>query len=85
MTGAGVGAEVFGIREILMGVFAMVWAAVMLIVALAHQGDVPAQLWTILGIGEGTIMALFRTETYVGTRRANRPRTPVEPRTESEE
>jgi hypothetical protein len=48
-----------GIREVLMGIYAAVWAVVVLLTAW-RTGDVQPELWAGLGIGEGALMAIFR-------------------------
>ncbi len=48
-----------GIREVLMGIYAVVWAVVVVLTAI-RTGDVQPELWAGLGIGEGALMAIFR-------------------------
>jgi hypothetical protein len=50
-----------GVRELLMLIYGAVWAIVVILTAW-RTGDVPAQLWAGLGVGEGALMALYRTE-----------------------
>lgn len=57
------------IRDVLLAVFAGAWLAVVLITAW-RTGTVPAELWAVLGVGAGGIVAVFRTDAYVGQRRA---------------
>lgn len=59
------------IRDVLLGVFATAWLAVVLITAW-RTGTVPAELWAVLGVGAGGIVAVFRTDAYVGQRRATK-------------
>lgn len=58
-----------GVRDLLMLLFAAVWGIVVIVTALTHRGDVPPALWTVLGVGEGAIMGIFRAEPYVGRTR----------------
>jgi hypothetical protein len=48
-----------GIREVLMAVYAVAWLVVVVLTAW-RTGEVPAELWAGLGIGEGALMAIFR-------------------------
>lgn len=57
-----------GIREVLMGIYAVVWAVVVVLTAV-RTGDVQPELWAGLGIGEGALMALFRGEEALRKRR----------------
>ena len=41
-----------GIRELLMGIYAVVWAVVVLLTAW-RVGEVAPELWALLGVGEG--------------------------------
>lgn len=63
------------IRDVLLLVFATAWLVVVLITAW-RTGTVPAELWAVLGVGAGGIVAVFRTDAYVGRRRA--PKDPTE-------
>ncbi len=56
------------IRDVLLAVFATAWLAVVLITAW-RTGTVPAELWAVLGVGAGGLVAVFRTDAYVGNRR----------------
>jgi len=56
------------IREALMVVFAAAWLFVVVLTAW-RTGTVPAELWAVLGVGEGALLAVFRTERYLGRRR----------------
>lgn len=60
------------IRDLLLGVYAIAWLVVVLI-TVWRTGEVPAELWAVLGIGAGGIVAVFRTDSYVGRRRAPKP------------
>ena len=42
-----------------MGVYAAGWIFAVVVTAL-RIGEVPAQLWAVLGVGEGALMAIFR-------------------------
>lgn len=50
-----------GIREMLMGTYALAWLFVVLLTAW-RTGSVPAELWAGLGVGEGALLALFRAD-----------------------
>jgi hypothetical protein len=56
------------IRDLLLGVYALAWLVVVLITAW-RTGTVPAELWAVLGVGAGALIAVFRTDDYVGRRR----------------
>lgn len=58
-----------GVRDLLMLVFAAAWLVVVIMTAW-RTGQVPPELWAVLGVGVGGLMAVFRTEQYVGRRRA---------------
>lgn len=60
------------IRDVLLAVFATAWLAVVLI-TVWRTGTVPAELWAVLGVGAGGLVAVFRTDDYVGRRRAPKP------------
>lgn len=64
------------IRDLLLGVYALAWLVVVLITAW-RTGTVPAELWAVLGVGCGALIAVFRTDAYVGKRRA-KGKDPVE-------
>ena len=57
-----------GIRELLMGIYAVVWAVVVLLTAW-RAGEVAPELWALLGVGEGALMALFRGDEAIRRRR----------------
>ena len=48
-------------RDILLLVYGAGWLIVLIITAV--RGPVPAELWGVLAIGLGAIMAAFRVET----------------------
>lgn len=50
------------IREILLGVHAAAWLAVVIITAW-RTGTVPPELWAVLPLGVGAIIGAFRAET----------------------
>lgn len=56
------------IREILLGVHAMAWLAVVLITAW-RTGEVPAELWAVLPLGIGAIIGAFRADNAIGAAR----------------
>lgn len=56
------------IREILLGVHATAWLAVVLITAW-RTGEVPAQLWAVLPLGVGAIIGAFRADSTIGSSR----------------
>lgn len=49
------------VRDVLLVIFAAVWAVVV-VITLWRSGTVPAELWAVLGIGVGGILAAFRTD-----------------------
>lgn len=49
-----------GIRELLLLIFALVWAVVTITVAVANKGDVPPALWAVLAGGVAGILTAFR-------------------------
>jgi hypothetical protein len=63
------------IREVLMAGFGVVWGVVVLLTAW-RTGSVPPQLWAVLGVGEGALVAVFKTERYVNRRRKPEPPDP---------
>lgn len=70
------------IRDALLGLFGIVWAVVVLIAAFRH-GTVPAELWAVLGVGAGGLVAVFRTDAYVGRRRLDgNSSTDIQPKVE---
>ena len=48
------------VRDLLLLGYFGVWALVVGITAWSTRGQVPAELWAALGVGEGALMALFR-------------------------
>lgn len=48
-----------GIRELLMGIYGVVWAVVVVLTAW-RTGEVGPELWATLGVGEGAIMGIFK-------------------------
>jgi hypothetical protein len=56
------------IRDILLGVFALAWLVVVVITALHTGGMIPPELWAVLGVGAGSLVAVFRTDDYVAKR-----------------
>lgn len=55
------------IRDVLLGIFATAWLVVVLLTAW-RMGSVPAELWAVLGVGAGGIMAIFRTDAALSKR-----------------
>jgi hypothetical protein len=58
-----------GIRDVLLLVFAAAWLAVILLTAW-RTGYVPAELWAVLGVGTGGLIAVFRADSR-GRRRTS--------------
>jgi ABC-type enterobactin transport system permease subunit len=58
------------IRDVLLSLFGAVWAIVVITTAL-RTGEVPAELWAVLGIGVGALLAAFRTDDRVSKRPAD--------------
>lgn len=56
------------IRDILLGVYGTAWLVVVVITAW-RTGTVPAELWAVLGIGVGALLAAFRSEQEFARRR----------------
>lgn len=56
------------IRDVLLGIYALAWLVVVVITAW-RTGAVPAELWAVLGVGAGALIAVFRTDAYMGKRR----------------
>lgn len=46
------------IRDLLLALFAIVWAFVVGL-TVWRTGDVPAELWAVLGLGVGAILTVF--------------------------
>lgn len=58
-------------RTVLLVIFGAAWLTVVVITAAYNHGQVPNELWPVLGFGVGTIMAAFRIDEF-----ARRDRTP---------
>lgn len=58
------------IREILLGVHATAWLAVVMITAW-RTGEVPAELWAALPLGIGAIIGAFRVDKAIGPPRTS--------------
>ncbi|HEY9411109.1 MAG TPA: hypothetical protein VIP77_16135 [Jiangellaceae bacterium] len=56
------------IRDVLLGLFGLVWAVVVVTTQI-RTGQVPAELWAVLGIGVGGLLAAFRTDDRLGRAR----------------
>lgn len=50
------------IRDILLTVYAVGWLAVVL-VTVWRTGTVPPELWAVLGVGVGALLAAFRVDS----------------------
>lgn len=59
------------IRDVLLAVYAVAWLVVVVITAW-RTGSVPPELWAVLGVGAGGLVAVFRTDDYMGRRREPR-------------
>lgn len=59
------------VRDVLMVIYAAAWLFVVILTAW-RTGGVPPELWAVLGVGEGGLLAVFRAEPYIGRRRAPR-------------
>jgi hypothetical protein len=51
-----------GIREILMALYAIVWAVLLIAFGIRTGDWPPAETWAALGVGEGALMAIFRAD-----------------------
>lgn len=49
-----------GIRELLLLIFAIVWAVVTILLAVANDGEVPPAMWAVLSGGIAGILTAFR-------------------------
>lgn len=58
------------IRDVLLAIYGGVWAVVVVTTAI-RTGQVPAELWAVLGIGVGALLAAFRTDDRVARRGAD--------------
>jgi hypothetical protein len=56
------------IRDVVLAVYAAAWLFVVVLTAW-RTGAVPAELWAVLGVGVGAILAVFRVEGGSGQRR----------------
>ena len=65
------------IREFLMAIYGLGWFVVLIVTALRTKEPIPAELWAVLGIGEGGLLAAFRTDDRIGRRRSVNGRTDV--------
>lgn len=54
-------------RMIMLIGFTLVWSASTIIYAVTHRGDVPAEMWSVYGVGVGGIWALTKDETSDST------------------
>lgn len=48
------------VRDLLLVIYAVVWAVVVIIVALSNHGEVPPSLWALLSGGVAAILTAFR-------------------------
>lgn len=56
--------QVASARTMLLTIFGVAWLAVVVITAVNNKGQVPNELWPVLGFGVGTIMAAFRIDDF---------------------
>lgn len=63
------------VRDVLLVIYAGAWLVTVIITAW-RTGTVPAELWAALGIGAGGLVAVFKTDDYVGIKRARRQAKP---------
>jgi hypothetical protein len=49
-------------RTVLLIVYAVGWLTAVVISAINTKGDVPPELWALLGVGVGSILAAFRVD-----------------------
>jgi hypothetical protein len=61
------------IRDVLMLVYGAAWLLVVLVTAW-RDGVVPPELWAVLGVGEGALIAIFKADRNGHTRRRPRPK-----------
>lgn len=63
----------WGIRELLLGLFGIVWAVLVIIVVWRTKDlvEIPNGLLASLGVGIGAIMAAFRVDEYASMRNEN--------------
>lgn len=73
-----------GIRELLMGIYAVVWAVVV-IITVWRTGEVPNTVLAALGVGEGALMALFRADDALRRNDHPSPPPPKTPEVEKNE
>lgn len=55
------------IRDVLLALFGAVWGVVV-VMTVIRTGEVPAELWAVLGVGVGALLAAFRTDEKVASR-----------------
>lgn len=60
-----------GIRELLMLLYAIVWAVLLLLYGVRTGQWPPAEMWAGLGVGEGALMGLFRADEALRRRTGN--------------
>lgn len=51
------------VRDLLLVIYASVWAVVVIIVALSNHGEVPPALWALLSGGIAAILTAFRVNS----------------------
>lgn len=56
------------VRSVLMIIYAVAWLFVVVLTAW-RTGAVPAELWAVLGLGEGGLVAVFRVDVAVPNRK----------------
>lgn len=59
------------VRDVLLVIYATAWLVTVVITAW-RTGTVPPELWAALGVGSGGLIAVFKTDDYVGRRRMSR-------------
>lgn len=70
MTWLAAGSQQYMIRDVLLGVYALAWLFVVA-VTVWRTGTVPAELWAVLGVGAGALIAVFRTDDRLSRRKDN--------------
>lgn len=57
------------IRDVLLGIFGLVWGAVAVVTVVRTGEWPPAEGWAAFGLGIGAVLAAFRTDESVSRRR----------------
>lgn len=58
-----------GVREFVMVTYAAIWSFVVIVITWRTGEVPPPELWAALGVGEGALIAVFKTEERVGRHR----------------